>query len=245
MFTETVTATDGTTETGTATEAHALATLRRAVGRRGVTIEATRTGGVIIEREIWDGGVIPKRRTIVFEPAVPVGNITARMREDLDAIDGRAGAYLVTKAEPEFRVNVGRIAAGLWGVAPGGTKRLIDRGLVGVGAEYSATSNGFLPETRAAVRVSLAARLAMFAAGHRTRTSSPAGYVRPADIGMEGAVGLNKPGKRAGMVYDRRSPSSCTCRGWTYHGVDGPEDARRRARQHRQEVTAAFVRTLP
>ncbi|MFD0393393.1 hypothetical protein ACFQ3Z_16300 [Streptomyces nogalater] len=153
MFTETITGKHGNTETGTATEPHAITLLRRAVKRRGCTVEATRTGGVIIEWDIWDGGITPKRCTITLEPTAPVGNITKTVRADLAAIDARSGSYLVMEAEPEFRINVGRIRAGLHGVPPAATKRLIDRGLVGVGAPYSATSNGFLVETRVPVRV--------------------------------------------------------------------------------------------
>ncbi|MEU6462194.1 hypothetical protein [Streptomyces sp. NPDC046976] len=241
MFQETITAADGTVETGTASEAHVVSLLRRALGNRRCTVEATCTGGVVIVREVWDGGVIPKRRTLAFEPVTPLGNITARVREDLSAIGSRPSAHLVTKAEAEFRTSVGRISAGMWGVAPAASRKLVDRGLLVVGEEFAATSNGYLAETRRLVRVSLAARLAMIAADHRTRTGAPAGYVRPADIGMTGSAGLCKPGKRSGMLYDRRSPSSCACGDWSFHGADGPDDARRKAREHRQSATAAAV----
>jgi len=243
MFTETVTDSRGRTSTGTASETHALTLLRTAV-RRGYRIEATHTGGVIIERDVWDGSVIPKKRTITLEPAVPLGKITAGVREDLAAIDGRE-AHLVTGAQGPFRRRNGRISAGLDSIAPAAAARLVDRGLVVLGDPYASTSNGYMPETRTPVRVSLAARLALFAAEHRTRTSEPLGYVKPADVGMGGVtVGLNKGGRRGGTVYDGSSAASCTCRRWT-GTFERRMFALDAARKHRQEAAAAFVRALP
>ncbi|GAA5070475.1 hypothetical protein [Streptomyces similanensis] len=242
MFRETITSADGSTATGTATEAHARALLRTAV-RRGYRVEATRTGGVIIERDVWDGSRIPKKRTVALEPVTPLGNITPTIRGDLDVIAAR-DAYLVTGAEGTFMGRNGRIAAGLHGIPPAAAKRLIGRGLVVLGEPYEATSNGYMPETRTPVRVSLAARLALHAQAHRTRTSEPLGYVRPADVGMGGiTAGLNKGGRRGGLIYDGSSAASCTCREWT-GTFEQRMFALDAARRHRQAATANFARTL-
>ena len=106
--------------------------------------------------------------------------------------------------------------------------------------------------------MSLAARLAMLAQDHQTTTSEPNGYIAPLDLAFKnelrggpavtittynGGVGMNKPGKRAGMVYDRSSLAVCSCRGWSYPAEDR-DRARRKAHEHRQEVTAAMLRTL-
>lgn len=242
MFTVSVTSTDGTTTSSPSSEQHVLALLRRGVRYSHCTVEATRSGGAVIEQRRHDGTPVPKKRTIAIEPAAPLGRITPTVRRDLECIDaGRA--YMVTEAEEAFQSRVGRIAAGFAGVPPAASARLIARGLVVVGAPYAETSNGFLPETRVPVRVSLAARLALLSQDHRTSTIEPAGYVRPADVGMRHTNGLNKPGRRAGMVYDFTSPASCTCRQWT-GTYDGRDSARRAAREHRQAVAAELVASL-
>ncbi|MEU1372018.1 hypothetical protein ABZ454_38930, partial [Streptomyces sp. NPDC005803] len=229
------------TTTGALTEAQAVTLLRRATTRRRCTIEASRTGRVIVQRKVWDGGTVPKVCTIVLDPVVRVAAITPTARGDLDAIAAH-GAYLVTGADKVFRELNGRIAAGLVSIAPAASQRLIDRGLVVLGAPYRSTSNGYLPEMRTPVRVSLAARLVMLADDHRTHTTTPGGYGRPADSRV--TAGLNKPGGRAGVTYDGTSGGSCSCGGWSgwYDGQDG---ARRAARAHRQEAAAAFVLALP
>ncbi|MDX3672748.1 hypothetical protein [Streptomyces europaeiscabiei] len=238
MFNETVTHTDGSTSTGTATETHALRLLRKAV-RRGYHVEATRTGGAIIERDVHDGSPVPKKHTVTLEPVQAIGTLTVTVRRDIAAVEAR-GAYLVTAAEPQFRTNVGRIAAGFASIPPAASQRLVDRGLVGVGQPYTATSNGFLPETRVPVRVSLVAQLAMLAQDHRTHTIAPAGYVRPADVGSSSA-GRQTPG--GGLLYSRASPAGCSCRQWSAT-ADGRDDARRLAREHRQRAAAAFIAAL-
>ncbi|MHB9861934.1 hypothetical protein [Streptomyces sp. YIM S03343] len=243
MFTETITSKDGETSTGTASEAHALSLLRRAERRRHCTVEATRSGGVIVVRKVWDGSRTPKTRTIVLEPVMPVGLFTPAVRRALAAVDARSGAYLVTAAERCTRGRVGRISAGFEGVAPAAAARLVERGLVVLGEPYTAVSHETGVETRVPVRLSLAARLALLADKHRTRATAPAGYVRPADIGMTGTAGLCKPGRRSGMVYDRISRGGCSCHGWT-GTYEGAEEARRAGRAHRQAVTGAFVRSL-
>lgn len=241
MFTSHTTFTDGTTAAGTATEAQVVTLLRRAMRRRHITVEATRTGGVIIVRKVWNGGTVPKTMTIAFEPVTPAGRITPTMRADLADVAADSGAYRVTAAEREFRARVGRTCARLTSIPPATSARLIDRGLLGVGAPYSATSNGWLPETRVPVRVTLAARLAMLADDHRTHTNAPAGYVHASDHGSASA-GRQTPG--GALVYDRISTAGCTCGAWSAT-VEGRDEARGKAREHRQAVTAAFVRALP
>ena len=105
--------------------------------------------------------------------------------------------------------------------------------------------------------MSLAARLAMLAQDHQTTTSEPAGDRHPSDMEYgramitgqafnlstaSGNVGLNKPGRRAGKMYYRDSVAACACR-WSYPAEDR-DHARRKAHEHRQEVTAAMIRGL-
>lgn len=232
-FSETVTSADGTVSTGTCSEAHAWSLLQRAV-RHGYSVEATRTGGAVIVREIPSGSLTwtPRRKhTVTLEPSAAAGKITDQMRRDLDAIAARrSGAWLAA----------GRINAGFYTVPKAAAARLVQRGLVTVDGT--------------AVSLSLAARLAMLAQDHRTTTSEPPGYRRPIDMAFrdalrtggpvqwDGNVGLNKGGGRGGKAYYRDSTASCTCR-WSYPPEDR-DDARRRAHLHRQEITAAMVRTL-
>lgn len=229
MFAETVTSKDRTTSTGTATEQRALALLRRMVKRPGCRIEVTRTGGVRIERDVWDGDVTPKLRTITLEPSKPLGNLTKTVLEALGNIDARE-AYLITGAQAAFSRRNGSISAGIFGGSgPALAARLINCGLVTLGRPYEATSNGYMPETRTPVQVSLAARLALFAREHRTRTSKP--------------IGIGRGGKRGSALYDGTSAASCTCRDWT-GTFDGRMFALDAARQHRQDAAAEFLRTL-
>ena len=223
MFRETITSADDSTEEGTCGEADALRLLGRAV-RLGYRVEATRQGGAVVVREIpacTDRWQLPRRHTVTVEPVVQAGRVTGVNRLDLELIGGRGGSWLQGD----------RIRAGyLNSIPPGAAGRLIARGLVTVADDGVAT-------------VSLVARLAMLAQDHHTETREPRGYVRPLDIGNTVSAGLNKPGGRAGKVYDRSSVASCSCRGWSYPAEDR-EDARRRAHEHRQEVTAALVRDL-
>ncbi len=194
MFMRTITHADGERATGTATEADALRLLRTAV-RRGFRVEVTRSGGAIIERDIYDGrSTLPRTHSVTLEPVTPVGKLTATVRECLSDI-ARREAFRIDAAEPEFRHQVGRISAGLRGVGPAAATRLVDRGLVVLGKPYASMSNGYLPETLTPVRVSLTARLAMHAQDHRTHTLAPAGYVRPADVGLHAVTaGRQRPG---------------------------------------------------
>jgi hypothetical protein len=223
MFRETITSADGSTAEGACSEAHAMYTLGRAV-RLGYRVEATRHGGAVVVREIpacTDRWQLPKRHTVTIEPVMQAGRVTDVNRLDLELVSGRGGS----------RMQGDRIKAGyLNSIPPGAAGRLIARGLVTVADD-------------GVVTVSLVARLAMLAQDHHTETREPRGYVRPLDIGNTVSAGLNKPGGRAGKVYDRSSVASCSCRRWSYPAEDR-EDARRRAYEHRQEVTAALVRDL-
>lgn len=242
MFRETVIDKRGDTAVGTASELHAFTLLRTAV-QRGYRTEATRTGGVIITRDVWDGFVLPKKAVITLEPEQPVTLISKAVRLDLEDIAADSSPYRVTTAGHHFRRRAGRLYARLTSIPPMTAQRLIDRGLVVVGPEETATSNGYMPEVRTPVRLSLAARLALVAQAHRTSTRAPRGYVYPADIGMTGTVGLNKPGRRAGQVYDGTSSATCICRGLSRPAGDRNE-AQRYAREHREEVTGAMLAAL-
>ncbi|MEU3137004.1 hypothetical protein ABZ691_30075 [Streptomyces sp. NPDC006854] len=240
MFTKTITHADGDTATEKSSEADALRLLRTAV-RRGYRVEATRNGGAIVERDIPDGrSIVPRTRTVTLKPVTPVGTLTATVRECLNDISVCA-AYRIDVAEREFRDRVGRILASFGAAAPAAAARLVARGLVVLGEPYESTSNGYLPEARTPVRVSLAARLAMHAQDHRTHTIAPAGYLRPAGAGL---VTAGRQAPRGGLVYSRASAAGCTCRTWSATG-DGRDDARRLAQGHRQQQTAEFIRTLP
>lgn len=237
MFNTVVTLADGTTSNGTCNETEAIRLLTKAV-QRGYSVEATRSGGAVIVRMIpasTDRWTLPRKHTVTFEPVTPVGTVTQVQRRDLVAITRRrAGSWLVK----------GRIHAGLYSIPPAAAGRLVQRGLV--------TING------TDVSVSLVARLAMLAQDHHTTTSEPAGYRAPIDMAFRDSlvtgrpvtlvntsvnVGLNKPGGRAGKCYYRDSLASCSCRRWSYPAEDR-DDARRRAHDHRQEMTAAMVRDL-
>lgn len=229
-YRETITSTDGSTEEGTCTEEHALSLLRTAV-RRGYRTEATRAGGAVIVRDVHSGEFVPRHRTVTLEPVTATGTLTATVRADLDAIARYPRSYLAGEG-----TNAGRIIAGLiYGIPPATAARLMARGLVAVGEAVS--EHG---QKRRPVAVSLAARLAMLAQDHHTSTSEPRGYVRPADVrGLEGHIG---PWRTGGCTYIRSSVASCPCR-WSCPCEDR-EDARRKAHEHRQQVTAELVTAL-
>lgn len=237
-FHATITHTDGSTSEARYTEAEAFDLLGRVLRkRRGFHVEATRAGGVIITRDVYDGGITPKRHTLALESAAqPVTKLSAQTRMDLETLVDHHGQAFLAQGGP----NDGRICASLYGIPPGATRKLIERGLVTVGDELPARERGN-EDSRRPVAVSLVARLAMIAQDHRTSTRQPNGYVRPSDIGRSDA-GLNKPGGRCGKVYDRTSSASCSCR-WSEFAEDR-DDARRRAREHRRQATAAMLRTL-
>jgi hypothetical protein len=211
MFREIITSADGTVTEGQCGEEHALSLLRTAV-RRGYRVLATRQGGAVIVRDVWTAATVPAKRTVELIPSLPCGTLTATVRRDLD---------MITRARaPHLRD--GRIRAGyFYAVPPAATARLIARGLV-TGGETEGRP----------ITVSLAARLAMLAGDHQTRTSKPRGYYRDPDhIG---------PWRKGGCMHDRSSAASCSCGGFSTWAEDR-DSARQKAREHRQEATAALV----
>jgi hypothetical protein len=166
----TITATDGSTTTGTYSEAQALSLLRRSVAR-GCTVEASRRGGARIVRKVRTVHTSygpPSERVITLEPATPA-RPTAQVRADLEGI-GRRRSFLVREASHYQRGRIGRIYAGLYAIPPGTAAKLVARGLVVIGEAYATCT-----DTRADVSLSLAARLAMLAQDHQTRTREPRG----------------------------------------------------------------------
>ncbi|MGW1989620.1 hypothetical protein [Embleya sp. NPDC001921] len=223
MFREIVTHSGGVTE-GTASEAHAESLLRRAV-QRGYRIEATPDGGVTIT---WIVNTFrtphgTEGRAVILTPFMPVGKaLTEATRADLDLIHKSPADYATD-------ANGARVISGLfWSIPQGATARLRARKLV--------------TEDDGPVRLTLTARLALFATSHRTHTTEPAGWYRPADRGIASA-GLNKPGGRAGHLYSRTSTAVCQC-GYTKVCEDRDE-ARRDAAEHRATAATTFVKTLP
>ncbi|MFC8889528.1 hypothetical protein ACFT54_09950 [Streptomyces cinereoruber] len=224
MFCETVTHAGGDAE-GIASEAHALMLLRRAA-RRGYAIEATERGGALItwtRRQL--GGDIA-HRSISLVPQMPVGTLTDAITRDLGLIaDLRPVRYVFNDHGRRI------ILAGLTEISPMATASLRARRLV--------------TEHRGTVRLTLTARLGLLAAAHRTKSAEPDGWSRPADIGMATvSAGLNRPGRRAGMLNCTASVATCSCGQFRAVGGDRA-DARRLARAHRRDAAAAFVETLP
>ncbi|MGW7708292.1 hypothetical protein [Streptomyces sp. NPDC054771] len=224
MFRETITHAHGVT-VGTASEQHAVMLLVRAV-RRGYDVEATATGGAQITwgRMVFGpgGGVVVRaERSIELEPVTLVGLLSITTRTDLDLIDrDRHARYVEERGR--------RVLRGLlWCIPATTTARLLARGLVVEGEDGR-------------VRVSLAARLALLAQDHRTRTTVPDGWHRPHAGDRYGSVGLNRPGRRAGLLRDSTSVAVCTCGELSAHGGDRA-DARRLATDHRRAVAAAFI----
>lgn len=237
MFLKVVTHADGDTATETACQSQALRLLRAAV-RRNYRVEATRSGGAIVERNVYDGrSVVPRTHTVTLEPVTPVGTITSIVRGHL--ADITATAYRIEVSGRPFQSRVGRIST-RQSIPPATAARLVTRGLVVLGEPYDAVLIGYHPEVRRPVRVSLAACLAVLAQDHRTHTIAPAGYVHPADTGLVTA-GVQTPG--GGLVYSRTSAAGCSCGAWSATG-DGRDDARRLARKHRQQQTGEFIRAL-
>ncbi|KPI33313.1 hypothetical protein OV450_1401 [Actinobacteria bacterium OV450] len=223
MFRETISHAGGTTE-GIASEAHALLILRRAA-RRDCTIEATADGGAVITwtyRQLRGEQVVEHPREIRLAPQLPAGNaLTDTTVRDLDLIVSSEARYGL--GDHQERV----ILCGIWRIPQGATARLRARGLV--------------TDDDGQVRLTLVTRLALLARAHRTHTTEPAGWSHPADLGLATA-GLNKPGRRAGMVYSSGSAALCEC-GFSTHTGDRDE-ARRKAAQHRAAIAAEFVAGL-
>ncbi|WP_199570566.1 hypothetical protein [Streptomyces murinus] len=225
MFRETITHSHGTSE-GTASESHALLLMRRAA-RRGYGIEATREGGAVItwtRRQLGTGALV--HRSIRLHPEMPVGKLTDAVVRDLRAIDDARSAEYVMNDHGRriIRVGLGEISA--MATAAIRARRLV-------------TDQG------GRVRLTLTARLGLLAHAHRTVTTEPQGWARPADIGRASVTaGLNRPGRRAGMIRSSASTATCSC--GQLHAFGGNRDeARRLAHLHLQDVAAAFVTGLP
>ncbi|GAA2948521.1 hypothetical protein ACFPN0_15065 [Kitasatospora cinereorecta] len=226
MFRETVTHAHDITE-GTASESHGLLLLRQAV-RRGYAIEATREGGALItwtRRQLGSGA--PLHRSITLAPQMPVGKLTEAVVRDLTTIDTvRPARYMESDAGRRY------ILAGLVEISPMATAALRARQLVTAEADDR-------------VRLTLTARLGLLALAHRTTTTEPTGWSRPADLGRQAVTaGLNRPGRRAGMVRSSASTASCSCGRLQGFGGDRNE-ARRLATRHRHDAAAEFVTGLP
>jgi hypothetical protein len=220
VYRETITHAGGTTD-GTASEAHARMLLVRAV-RRGYTVEATATGGAVITwtRALFGPGAnsaVTAHRAIHLHPVTPVGALVDAVRDDLARIDGdHHAAY---ELDRDRRVITGLV----WRIPPYTTARLRARSLV--------------TEQDGHVRLTLTALLGLLAHEHRTTTTEPEGWHRPHSYEH---AGLNRPGRRAGMMLSTASAAVCTCRALSAMGGTR-EDARRLGRDHRRAVAAAFV----
>lgn len=221
---------DGGAETWTTTysEADTVSLLRRAVRTRRATVEARRSGGFFLQWTVHHITGQTATATITAEPLTPA-RLTATMRADLEAI-----AKHPTRAH--WRAS-GSLHTGFLGrIPPATARRLADRGLI-------ATE----PDNTPAVRLTLAARLALLAEQHRTTTAEPRGWHRPSDYLRPGewptSAGSPRPGGKSGKTYDRHSSAGCSCRNFYELAEDRP-DAARRARGHRQHVAAALVATL-
>ena len=152
MFRETVTHASGESS-GSASEAHALFLLRRAI-RQGDSVEATPAGGAIVRWTRTDRGGIKVKRSIVFNPHLPVGDLGPETVRHLGVIDSRTSAHY------ELRELRRIIAVGLYEIQPFDTARLRARGLI--------TTDDAAP-----VRLTLTARLGLLAQAH---TPGPDGH---------------------------------------------------------------------
>ncbi|CAM5306293.1 hypothetical protein [Streptomyces abikoensis] len=128
--------------------------------------------------------------------------------------------------------------------APGVMVELHGHRLVAYGEGQPARAGGALEVTFDgswwAGDVAAVADVAMRALGHpealhRTWTTSPRGWVHPGDSRHQqfwGSAGLNRPGRRAGLVGDHTSWAFCSC-GWKC-ACEGRQEARRAAKRHRE-----------
>ncbi|MFF4283022.1 hypothetical protein ACFY0Z_30095 [Streptomyces kronopolitis] len=221
MFTQSTSHANGTASTNAANEMHAASLLRRAV-RRNFSVEATRYGGVLIRWEArgfgpMDGQITRFPRSITLSPLCPVRALSDTQLRDLDVINSYG---------TRFVPGTGRIEADLFHVPPATTARLLCSVLVVVDPSVGRA------------RLSLPARLALHARDHQTSTAQPRGWYHPADgpRSFARSAGLNKPGRRSGLMHDRSSSVSCAC-GGLFAFAEDREDARRQACAHRQEAT--------
>lgn len=220
MFTETVTHAGGTIK-GTASEAHAVMILRRAV-MRGHTIEASADGGATITWTRYDTTGCPLRRSILLAPQTPVV-MTDEIAQNLETIRTHRPARLALV--DGCRV----IRAGQQEISAMDTVVLRTGRLVTTA------------DDRVTVRLTLTAWLAMLTAAHHTTTTEPDTWTRSAssDARQLTTVGVH-PGRHAGMVRIGAAVASCRCGRFTVIGSD-VANADARARGHRQDMAAAFA----
>ncbi|WP_433635624.1 hypothetical protein [Nocardia sp. CA-120079] len=225
-----VTRIDGGAVTWTTTnnEADTVSLLRRAVRVRRATVEARRSGGFIMRWTVHHLTGEPSTATITAEPLTPA-RLTKTMRADLEHIAEHP-------SRARWRTD-GSLHVGFLGrIPPATARRLADRGLIA-----SDTANS------AAVRLTLAARLALLAEQHRTSTRQPRGWYRPGDYLRPGewalSAGLCRGGGKSGLMHDGTSSATCSC-GDFYEPANDRRDAAHRAREHRQYAAAALVATL-
>lgn len=151
MFVETIRHAAGTTQ-GTATEAHTLMLLRRAL-QQGSTVEATRDGGAHITWTRPAGTSTTAIRFITLTPAADPAPLDETILPYLAVIaSGEAWADTRTDGSPVIRTFLNE-------VTPGAAARLRARQLVTEqGAHHS-------------VRLTLSGGLGLVAAHHRTTTA--------------------------------------------------------------------------
>ncbi|MFF4408549.1 hypothetical protein [Streptomyces sp. NPDC001404] len=127
---------------------------------------------------------------------------------------------------------------------PGATVEVHGHHLTAWG-EHGAVEVAFESGTWAAQGVAAVADAALRAFGrpearHLTWTTEPRGWYFPSDHphpALRGSAGLNKPGGRAGKLYDGSSLALCTC-GWRDF-ADDRVGARWAARRHRERAGGA------
>lgn len=209
----TVAPVQGNPATGFYTDDQARSTIARGL-RLGCRAEIIKGDGIVMTRE-------PTRRwpggpahTVTLVPIAGGGGVTGPMRRELAAISSEPGACYLPES--------GRIRSSFLTEATRATTRaLIARGLVVVD-----------PDTND-VTLSLRARLLMIADRHRTETSQPTGY-------LYDAFGCRRSNKRGTLMRDPSSWARCSC-DWFAAGYDR-DDARWKARQHREEALTPLLR---
>ncbi|MFF4388567.1 hypothetical protein ACFY0G_17570 [Streptomyces sp. NPDC001552] len=153
MFRETVVHAGGTTE-GTASEAHLLMTLRRAV-RRGYGIEATREGGALVTWTRAEYSGQTAERAVLFAPQKPVAALTEALAQDLHLINDMGPAKYEENAQGRRVIRVGFLE-----FSPMATAHLRARQMVAT-------------DQHGTVRLTMTARLSLLAAKHLTTTTEP------------------------------------------------------------------------
>lgn len=214
---------DGETATYAASDASALATLRRGQ-RYKATVEVAKDGTVTITRISLhfgerDGEVVERPIVVTLTPAMKQPRLTKTQYEDL----GR-----VASANGRARLEDGRIRASMWAIPPSVSKRLLERGLAVVS------------EANGNVVLGIAGLVAVAAYEHPVRTTTPLGWHFPEE-------GLT-PGRMPTWKQHRRHPyqvtdysSSAVCRCGLHSAHDRRDGARWVAARHLEEnLTAAL-----